>query len=290
MVAGQLGKLLGVQVDGTEPIAQIVSAVQHLDATNGPTLAISLAVIVTLFVGTRFAPRLPWPLLAVLGATVLTTALGLEEQGVKVVGSIPQGLPRSQLPTDLSLLPQILGPAVGIAVVAFADNALDGRAFADDGEEIDADAELIVLGMSNVGASLTSGFPVSSSSSRTALAKVSGARTPAYGWVTAAAVVLVLLFAGPHPGGLPDGGPGGPRGLRRLQDRGHRGVPVALELPQERVLARHRHRRRRAHAEPAGRHRVRDRAVRRGRAGTGGTAACGSPGPGPRPGRHARHR
>ena len=51
--------------------------------------------------------------------------------------------------------------------------------------------------MSNVGASLTSGFPVSSSSSRTALAKVSGARTPAYGWVAAAAVVVVLILAGP---------------------------------------------------------------------------------------------
>jgi sulfate permease, SulP family len=123
--------------------------------------------------------------------------LGLEEQGVKVVGTIPQGLPPLSLPTDLSMLPEILGPAIGIAVVAFADNALDGRAFADDGEEIDADAELLVLGMSNIGASLTSGFPVSSSSSRTALAKVSGARTPAYGWVTAAAVVVVLIFAGP---------------------------------------------------------------------------------------------
>jgi MFS superfamily sulfate permease-like transporter len=136
-------------------------------------------------------------LLAVLGATVLTIVLGLEEQGVKVVGTIPQGLPPLSLPTDLSMLPEILGPAIGIAVVAFADNALDGRAFADDGEEIDADAELLVLGMSNIGASLTSGFPVSSSSSRTALAKVSGARTPAYGWVTAAAVVVVLIFAGP---------------------------------------------------------------------------------------------
>ncbi len=197
MIAGQLGKLLGVQVDGTEPIAQIVSAAQHLDETNSATLAIGVAVVVTLFVGTRFAPRLPWPLLAVLGATVATTALDLAEEGVKVVGTIPQGLPPLSLPSDLSLLPQILGPAIGIAVVAFADNALDGRAFADEGEEIDADAELLALGMSNVGASLTSGFPVSSSSSRTALAKVSGARTPAYGWVAAAAVVVVLILAGP---------------------------------------------------------------------------------------------
>ena len=197
MVAGQLGKLLGVSVTGTEPIAQIVSATRQLESTNAATLLIGLGVIVTLFVGTRFAPRLPWPLLAVLGATAVTMALGLGEEGVKVVGTIPQGLPELSLPTDLSMLPDILWPAVGIAVVAFADNALDGRAFADDGEEIDADAELLVLGMSNVGASLTSGFPVSSSSSRTALAKVSGARTPAYGWVTAAVVVVVLLFAGP---------------------------------------------------------------------------------------------
>ena len=105
MIAGQLGKLLGVQVDGTEPIAQIVSAAQHLDETNSATLAIGVAVVVTLFVGTRFAPRLPWPLLAVLGATVATTALDLAEEGVKVVGTVPQGLPPLSLPTDLSLLP-----------------------------------------------------------------------------------------------------------------------------------------------------------------------------------------
>ncbi len=197
MVAGQLGKLLGVTVSGTEPIAQIISAAGQIETTNVATLAIGLLVIVTLFVGTRFAPRLPWTLLAVLGATVLTALLDLEAEGVKVVGTIPQGLPPLSLPTDLSALPDILWPAVGIAVVAFADNALDGRAFADDGEEIDADAELLVLGMSNIGAGLTSGFPVSSSSSRTALAKVSEARTPAYGWVTAAAVVVVLLVAGP---------------------------------------------------------------------------------------------
>ena len=63
--------------------------------------------------------------------------------------------------------------------------------------------------MSNIGASLTSGFPVSSSSSRTALAKVSGARTPAYGWVTAATVVVVLLFAGPILANFPMAALGG---------------------------------------------------------------------------------
>lgn len=197
MITGQLGRVLGVTVEGHNPMAQIVFAVRAADDLNLATVAISLTVVVTLLVGTRVAPKLPWPLLAVLGATGLTLVLGLQELGVKVVGEIPSGLPPLSLPTHWDLLPQILGPAVGIALVAFADNSLDGRAFADDGEELDSDAELVVLGLSNVGASLTSGFPISSSSSRTALAKVAGARTPAYGWVTALAVVLVLLVAGP---------------------------------------------------------------------------------------------
>lgn len=197
MVAGQLGKLLGVDVSADDPIHQILAAIRAADAANPATVALGVTVIVMLFVGTRLAPKLPWPLLAVLAATALTQLLDLQDQGVDVVGPIPSGLPPLSLPTDWALLPQILGPAVGIALVAFADNSLDGRAFADDGEQIDSDAELIALGLANVGSSLTSGLPVSSSSSRTALAKVAGARSPAYGWATAAAVLLVLLVAGP---------------------------------------------------------------------------------------------
>jgi high affinity sulfate transporter 1 len=209
MIAGQLGKLLGVSVERSDPIHEIFSALAAAEGANLATLAISVGVILTLFIGTRHAPKLPWPLLAVLGATAVTWQMDLGDHGVAVVGQIPQGLPPLSLPTDLSILPQILGPAVGIALVAFADNSLDARAFADQGEEIDADAELRVLGLSNIGAALTSGFPISSSSSRTALAKVAGAHTPAYGWVTATSVVVVLLFAGPVLASFPMAALGG---------------------------------------------------------------------------------
>ena len=197
MVAGQLGRVMGIDVESSQPIGQILAAIRATGQIHWPTLAIGVGVVVTLFVGTRLAPTLPWPLLAVLAATAVTYALDLGADGVQVVGPIPSGLPPLSLPTDWGALPQIIGPAVGIALVAFADNALDGRAFADDGEEIDADTELIALGVSNLGASLTSGFPVSSSSSRTALAKASGGRTPGYGLVTVAGVLLVLVAAGP---------------------------------------------------------------------------------------------
>ncbi len=51
--------------------------------------------------------------------------------------------------------------------------------------------------MSNAGASLLRGFPVSSSASRTAIARTTGARTQVYSLTALAAVVAVLLFARP---------------------------------------------------------------------------------------------
>ncbi len=197
MVAGQLGKVLGVQTSGDTPIEEIVSAFRSVGSIDVPTAAVGLTTIVLLFLGTGRYPRLPWPLLAVLGATLVTELLGLQDRGITVVGDIPRGLPALSLPTDVGVSLEILGPAAGIAVVAFTDNVLTARAFARRGEEIDPDAELRALGVSNVTAGLTSGFPVSSSGSRTALARVSQARTPGYGLVTVASLVCVLLFAGP---------------------------------------------------------------------------------------------
>jgi high affinity sulfate transporter 1 len=197
MIAGQLGKLLGISVDGETPVAEIASAVGSLGQSDPATAAVGIGVVVMLFVGTARWPRLPWPLLAVLAATLATTWLGLEARGVTVVGEVPQGLPPLSLPTDMAPVLEILGPVVAIAVVGFTDNVVTARAFAERGEEIDADTELRALGLANIGAGLTSGFPVSSSGSRTALARVSQARTPAYSLVTAVTVGCVLLFAGP---------------------------------------------------------------------------------------------
>ncbi len=197
MIAGQLGKLLDVSVSGATPLQQLWSAVSQAGGANAASAAIGVSVIIVLLIGTRLLPRIPWPLIAVLLATAVTAAFDLVDAGVSVVGVVPQGLPPLHLPTDLTPVLDLLGPAAGIAVVAFTDNVLTARAFARPGEEVDADAELRALGMANLSAGLTSGFPVSSSGSRTALARVSQARTPAYGLVTALAIACVLVFAGP---------------------------------------------------------------------------------------------
>ncbi|WP_334143890.1 SulP family inorganic anion transporter [Rhabdothermincola sp.] len=199
MIAGQLGRVTGVPVDGTTFTAQVGSFLSQLTELDGPTTALAAAVLAFLVLAQRFAPRLPGPLLAVLASTLVVALFRLTDDGIAVVGPIPAGLPAPRLP-DVSWddLTGLVGPALGIALVGYSDNVLTGRAFAARrGEVIDANQELLALGAANAGAGLFQGFPVSSSGSRTVLGDAVGSRTQLAGLISLATVMLVLLFLRP---------------------------------------------------------------------------------------------
>jgi MFS superfamily sulfate permease-like transporter len=124
---------------------------------------------------------------------------------VAVVGAIPAGLPAPGLPHlgELDLGSLVL-PALGVLAVAFTDDVLTARSFAQRDERVDANQEFLALGASNIGAGLLHGFPVSSSASRTAIAISAGSRTQVYSLVTLVTVLAVLLFGGPVLASFPE--------------------------------------------------------------------------------------
>ena len=88
--------------------------------------------------------------------------------------------------------------ALGVTVVAYSDNIVTARAFAARRREVlDARQEFLALGAANLGAGLFSGFPVSSSGSRTAIGDAMGSRTQLYSLVAGAVLLLTMLFLGP---------------------------------------------------------------------------------------------
>ncbi|GLY99904.1 sodium-independent anion transporter [Actinoplanes sp. NBRC 103695] len=197
MIVGQLGKLTGVRVDGDTVLGELVSFAGRLGQVHWPTAVLGVAVVVLLFVGQWRVPRLPVPLVVVLLATVAVLVLGLREHGVAVIGEVPRGLPAPVLPSPGDL-GNLLLPAVGVLVVGYTDTVLTARAFSSrTGDKVDANQELLALGVANVGAGVLRGFPISSSGSRTALGVASGARTQVYSLFALVFVVAVLLFAGP---------------------------------------------------------------------------------------------
>lgn len=199
MIAGQLGKVTGIDVDGEEFVAQLVSFAEGIGDVHGPTLALAAAVLVLLLLAGWLTPRLPGPLLAVLLATAAVVLFSLQDNGIKVIGDVPTGLPTPALP-DFSMadIGALLLPAVGIMIVGFSDNVLTARALAGRrGEVIDANRELAALGATNLAAGVLRGFPVSCSGSRTVLGDAVGSRTQLYSLVALAAVLATLLVAGP---------------------------------------------------------------------------------------------
>ncbi|WP_280379738.1 SulP family inorganic anion transporter [Nocardia wallacei] len=195
MIAGQLGRVSGVPVTGETIPEQLRSFAQHLGDIHWPTVVLAGAVVGCLLVLGKWLPHVPGPLLVVLAASLIVAVFSLQQYGIRVVGAIPSGLPVPGFGgVTVSDVGRLVLPAVGIAVVAFSDNALTARAFAArHGRHIDAEAELAALGATNVAAGLLHGFPVSCSGSRTTLADVAGARTQMYSVVTVVSVLAVLL-------------------------------------------------------------------------------------------------
>jgi sulfate permease, SulP family len=122
----------------------------------------------------------------------------LDQQGVAVVGEIPAGLPQFTIPNFSDQLPSLLASAIGIAIVGYSDNVLTARSFAArHHQKIDANQELLALGLSNLGSGLMQGFPVSSSGSRTAIADSLGSKTQLFSIIAFVILIAVLLFLRP---------------------------------------------------------------------------------------------
>src|SRR6185369_2035651 len=129
-------------------------------------------------------------------AIVLSIVLDLTAHGVTVIGGLPQGFPIPSFPAaPVADIPLLVASAVGISLVAIGDTiAVSGGFAARAGYEVDGNQELAGIGSANVAAGFFSGFPVSTSGSRTAVAFQSGAKTQLTGLVAAALVIAMLVF------------------------------------------------------------------------------------------------
>ena len=194
---GQLPKLFGFSVDASGLIGEAVAFVQGL-AAGKVVVAAALIGLVSLGIVLafdRWLPRIPGVLVAVLVAIAATAFLNLGEHGVELVGQLPQGFPPLTLPRGISDLPLLVGGALGISLVALTDTISTASVFAArSGEEVNGNGEMVGIGAANIAAGFFQGFPVSTSSSRTAVAEHVGAKSQLAGVVGAAVIVLMLVF------------------------------------------------------------------------------------------------
>ena len=193
---GQLPHLFGYSIDGGNVIQDVLEFLANLDQTNIYTLGVGLLCLVIILGLKRWVPRAPGILIAVVAAIAATVLFDLAAKGVDVVGVLPQGFPRPSFPAvDLSDLAPLAGAAFGITLVALGDTISTSSGFAaKSGYDVDSDQEMVGIGAANFLTGFFQGFPISSSSSRTAVAEQSGAKSQLTGVVAAGLVLVMLLF------------------------------------------------------------------------------------------------
>jgi high affinity sulfate transporter 1 len=197
VLVGQLPKLLGFSTDSTSLVDEVHAIVDGVadDAVNSRSLVLGVGALLVILVPRLLGSKWPAILVAVVVPTVIVAVLGWQDE-LPVVGALPKGLPSPQLAgLGWSDVRSLAGPALGIALIAFADTGVLSRTFAARrGESVNGSQEMAAIGFANIASGALGGFSVSASSSRTPVAEQAGARTQLVGVIGAGLIVVFILI------------------------------------------------------------------------------------------------
>lgn len=200
IIATQLPHFIGIQVSRHEYIfPQLLEIITTLPQLHWPTLAVGAVAFVIIYGLKRIRPNFPSSIVALVLTTVAVAVFDLDQKGVAIVGTTPSGLPLPYLvQLDFEVISSLIGPAVVIAFVSFAETYSIGKAISSETKQrLDVNQEFVGQGLANIIGSFFQAFPVSGSFSRTAINYSAGAKTGVASAISSVAVVLALLFFTP---------------------------------------------------------------------------------------------
>ncbi|MDV6260270.1 SulP family inorganic anion transporter [Rhodococcoides yunnanense] len=168
------------------------SFVSHASVLT-PTVAVAVAIV--MLVGGRFAPKVPFSLVAVAAATVATQLFDLD---IATIGTIPSSLSAPDLRFfHIGDVTALLAPACAVAALAALESLLSATA-ADSmgvGARHNPDRELFGQGLANIAAPLFGGIPATGAIARTAVNVRSGARTRLAALIHAVILAAIMYSA-----------------------------------------------------------------------------------------------
>jgi len=196
IITTQLGRILGISGASGNFAEMVGFYIQHLSEVSIATLALAAVGFAFLYLGKRYFKKLPLKFVLIILATVVAILLPLVENGIAVVGTIPEGLPGFILPsTGGQSLESLMYIAIGLFLIIYIEGISIGKNFAKKGGyEIDTNQEFLAYGTANLLPSFFQGIPVNGSVSNTAVNYESGGKTQLSGGFAALVIILVLLL------------------------------------------------------------------------------------------------
>jgi SulP family sulfate permease len=200
--SSQIPDLLGLTLDGPSPpefLEKWGAYFEHIGTSSPQAAAVAALSLAILLVWPRISRRVPGPLVAIVGATVLVQVAGLDVETIgSRYGEITAALPRPHIPRiPLADLSQLVAPAFAIAMLGAIESLLSA-VIADGmvGGRHRSNVELIGQGIANIAAPIFGGMPATGAIARTATNIRNGGRTPVAGIVHVITLLLITVFLG----------------------------------------------------------------------------------------------
>jgi SulP family sulfate permease len=215
IAASQLKHILGVRAEGDTLPHILRELAQAIGEFNVYTLTVGATSLAFLFwvrkklkpllVRAGLKPRIAdlaakaGPVAAIAVSILAVIAFDLGSRGVKIVGTIPAGLPPFAVPSlDPALWLELLPAAILISLVGFVESISVAQTLAAKRRQrIGANQELVGLGAANLAAAISGGYPVTGGFARSVVNFDAGAETPLAGAYTAAGILAATLFLTP---------------------------------------------------------------------------------------------
>lgn len=199
--SSQIKDLFGM-VTGPLPgdfIGKWAEYARHLDSINWTAAGLSLFCLAIIIYWPKVWRRLPGSVVAMVLATVLVQAFGLQVDTIgSRFGGIPASLPPLAWPdVTLAQVRDLMGPAATVALLAGIESLLSA-VVADGmtGQRHQSNMELVAQGVANVVTPLFGGIPATGAIARTATNIRNGASTPVAGIIHALTLFAIMLLFG----------------------------------------------------------------------------------------------
>lgn len=197
----QLKHLFGLDIPRGKVHETIIELFQHIKEVNIPTLIIGAGSIILTLLLKKWNKKIPTPLILVVLGLVSVYFLDLHLFGVAIIKDVPSGLPSIGIPQlDGSSILSLLPIALTISLVSYMESYAVAKAIQSKHKDykIDPNQELVGLGVANIVGSFFSSFPVTGGFSRTAVNDQAGAKTGVAALISAAVVLMTLMFLTPY--------------------------------------------------------------------------------------------
>ena len=193
----QLPKLGDVSASGSNSLQKAVYLFTHLNEINWLSLVLSLLALTLIIVSKKRYPKLPTPLLILIGFTAISALFNFDRYDLSLVGEIPQGLPPvviPQLMTAPSLFLAVIGGLL-TALVLTTDSLLTSLKFSEGSQKpLKEKKELFAFSLANLVSSFSGGAPINASVSRTAANQQAKGKTQVVSLVAASVISIILIF------------------------------------------------------------------------------------------------